>query len=78
MRLLIEHKVPIVITSMRAPRDLSEKIHQYGGIHFHDVTNLRHAEKAIESGVDGLVLFKSLLSDLQFPFFVQCLSSLQL
>ena len=53
---IIEHKVPIVITSMRAPEHITRKIHAYGGLHFHDVINLKHAKKAIKSGVDGLVL----------------------
>ena len=52
----IEENVPIIITSMRSPKDVSQAIHSYGGLHFHDVINRRHAEKAIESGVDGLVL----------------------
>ncbi|MFT5815755.1 MAG: nitronate monooxygenase [Psychroserpens sp.] len=53
----IEYKVPIIITSLRAldPK-LVERIHAYGGIIFHDIINIRHAEKAIEAGVDGLVL----------------------
>ena len=53
----IEHKVPVIITSLRAldPK-LVERIHGYGGIIFHDVINIRHAQKAIEAGVDGLVL----------------------
>ncbi|WP_299075107.1 nitronate monooxygenase family protein [uncultured Paraglaciecola sp.] len=53
----IEHKVPIIITSLRAlDPNLVERIHAYGGIIFHDVINIRHAQKAIEAGVDGLVL----------------------
>lgn len=56
LKICIEEKVPIIITSMRAPKAISQAIHDYGGIHFHDVINRRHAEKAIESGVDGLVL----------------------
>lgn len=53
----IAHKVPIIITSLRAlDPTLVERIHAYGGIIFHDVINVRHAQKAIEAGVDGLVL----------------------
>lgn len=53
----IEFKVPIIITSLRAlDPALVERIHAYGGIIFHDVINVRHAQKAIEAGVDGLVL----------------------
>jgi nitronate monooxygenase len=52
----IKHKVPITITSLRAPNDVVSKIHAYGGIVLHDVINVRHAEKALEAGVDGLIL----------------------
>jgi len=52
----IRHKVPITITSLRAPSDVIPKIHAYGGIVLHDVISVRHAEKALEDGVDGLIL----------------------
>ena len=52
----IRHKVPITITSLRAPNDVLPLIHAYGGIVLHDVINVRHAEKALEAGVDGLIL----------------------
>jgi nitronate monooxygenase len=52
----IRHKVPITITSLRAPNDVIPHIHAYGGIVLHDVINVRHAEKALEAGVDGLIL----------------------
>jgi nitronate monooxygenase len=52
----IRHKVPITITSLRAPNDVVAKIHAYGGIVLHDVISVRHAEKALEAGVDGLIL----------------------
>jgi nitronate monooxygenase len=52
----IKHKVPITITSLRAPNDVVAKIHAYGGIVLHDVISVRHAEKALEAGVDGLIL----------------------
>jgi nitronate monooxygenase len=50
------HRVPIVITSLRAPGEVVERVHGWGGIVLHDVTNLRHARKALEAGVDGLIL----------------------
>ena len=50
------HKVPYIITSLRAPGDLVAGVHAWGGKVFHDVTTLRHAEKALEAGVDGLIL----------------------
>ena len=46
----IRHKVPITITSLRAPNDVIPKIHAYGGIVLHDVISVRHAEKALEAG----------------------------
>ncbi|MEK6243572.1 MAG: nitronate monooxygenase family protein [Pseudomonadota bacterium] len=52
----IRHRVPITITSLRAPNDVVAKIHAYGGIVLHDVISVRHAEKALEAGVDGLIL----------------------
>ncbi len=52
----VRHQVPIIITSLRAPDDLVKRVHAYGGVVFHDVINVRHAEKALEAGVDGLVL----------------------
>ena len=52
----IRHKVPITITSLRAPNDVIPKIHAYGGIVLHDVISVRHAERALEDGVDGLIL----------------------
>lgn len=57
IRVCVEHKVPIFITSLRAPvREFIDAVHSYGGIVLHDVINLRHAEKALEAGVDGLIL----------------------
>jgi nitronate monooxygenase len=52
----VRHQVPITITSMRAPNEVVQEIHRYGGIMIHDVINFRHAMKALEAGVDGLIL----------------------
>jgi nitronate monooxygenase len=52
----MRHKVPIIITSLRSPEDAVKKVHEYGGMVFHDVISIRHARKALEAGVDGLVL----------------------
>jgi nitronate monooxygenase len=54
--LTIRHRAPIVITSLRAPGDVVKQVHGYGGLVFHDVINVRHAEKALAEGVDGLIL----------------------
>ncbi|MBI1395886.1 MAG: nitronate monooxygenase [Betaproteobacteria bacterium] len=50
------HKVPIIITSLRAPDEVVKTVHAYGGVVFHDVISIRHARKALEAGVDGLIL----------------------
>jgi len=52
----VQHKVPIVITSLSAPRQVVDKVHGYGGIVLHDAIKVRHAQKALEGGVDGLIL----------------------
>ena len=52
----VRHRVPIVITSLRAPDAVIRPVHAYGGLVFHDVTTVRHAQKALEAGVDGLIL----------------------
>jgi nitronate monooxygenase len=51
----IKHQVPIIITSLRPPAEVIDAVHGYGGLVFHDVINLRHARKAIEQGVDGVI-----------------------
>lgn len=53
---IVAHEVPIVITSLGAAREVVEAVHSYGGLVFHDVTNAKHAAKAAEAGVDGLIL----------------------
>jgi nitronate monooxygenase len=56
MAVCVRHEVPIIITSLRAPDAVVSTAHSYGGLVFHDVTTVRHAEKALEAGVDGLIL----------------------
>ena len=53
--LCVRHQVPIVITSLGTVSELVDRVHAYGGLVFHDVINLRHAGKAIDAGVDGLI-----------------------
>jgi len=55
VRLCVQHRVPIVITSLRPPAEVVSAVHAYGGLVFHDVINLRHAEKAAAQGVDGII-----------------------
>ena len=56
MQTCVEHEVPIIITSLSPPAELVEAAHSYGGLVFHDVISVRHAKKAAEQGVDGLIL----------------------
>lgn len=56
VKLCIKHKVPLIITSLGAVSEVVDAIHSYGGLVFHDVIKKRHAEKAAEAGVDGLIL----------------------
>jgi nitronate monooxygenase len=56
VKLCIKHKVPLVITSLGAVSQVVDAIHSYGGLVFHDIIKKRHAEKAAEAGVDGLIL----------------------
>ena len=51
----VRHQVPLIITSLRPPREIVEAAHSYGGLVFHDVINVRHARKAAEQGVDGII-----------------------
>ncbi|WP_377702686.1 NAD(P)H-dependent flavin oxidoreductase [Pseudoduganella sp. UC29_71] len=56
----VKHQVPIIISSLRAPpKEMMDAIHSYGGIVLHDVVSIRHAQKALEAGVDGLILVAS-------------------
>ncbi len=53
----VEHRVPLLISSLRAPeRAMLDAVHSYGGLVFHDVISIRHAKKALDAGVDGLIL----------------------
>jgi nitronate monooxygenase len=56
LKLTVAHKVPLVITSLGAVKDVVDAVHSYGGVVFHDIINVRHAEKAAEAGADGLIL----------------------
>ncbi len=57
VEMCVRHQVPIIISSLRAPpKAMLDAIHSYGGIVLHDVISIRHAEKSLEAGVDGLIL----------------------
>lgn len=52
---LVRHKVPLVITSLGNPQEAVRAVHGYGGVVFHDAIMARHAQKAIQAGVDGVI-----------------------
>lgn len=55
LEVCIQHRVPLIITSLGPSRQVVERVHAYGGVVFHDVINIRHARKAIAEGVDGII-----------------------
>lgn len=55
VEMCVKHRVPIVITSLRPPAEVVAAVQSYGGVVFHDVISIRHAQKAIEQGVDGII-----------------------
>lgn len=55
MEVCVRYKVPIVITSLGARREINDAVHSYGGIVLHDVIDNNFARKAIEKGADGLI-----------------------
>ena len=54
--LVVKHRAPLVIASVGSPAPIVDRIKSYGGLVFADIASMRHAEKAIATGVDGLVL----------------------
>lgn len=51
----VKHKVPFFITSLGSPKEVIEKVSSYGGKVFCDITNTKHAKKALDHGADGLI-----------------------
>lgn len=51
----LEEGVRFFVTALGNPRWVVDKVHAVGGIVYHDVTERRWAEKALEHGVDGLI-----------------------
>ena len=49
-----QYGVEIIISATGNPTELAKRVHDWGGVIFHDVTSMRLAEKAIKAGVDGL------------------------
>jgi nitronate monooxygenase len=56
LRLCVKHKVPLVISSVGNPSVVVDAVHGYGGLIYHDVSTVEHAQKAAGANVDGLIL----------------------
>ena len=56
LKLAVRYRAPVVITSLGTPRRVRDEVHAYGGLLFCDVNSLFYARKAVDAGVDGLVL----------------------
>ena len=56
LKLTVQYRAPIVITSLGTPRRVRDEVHAYGGLLFCDVNSLFYARKAADAGVDGLIL----------------------
>ncbi|MFB3165060.1 nitronate monooxygenase [Neobacillus sp. 179-J 1A1 HS] len=59
LELIKKHKPQLVITSLGSPKHVVDIVHEYGGLVFSDVSDLKFARKAAETGVDGLILVAS-------------------
>ncbi len=55
MQLIEEFEVPVLITSYGDPTDYIQRVHKKGTVVFHDVINLRHANKAVAAGADAII-----------------------
>ena len=55
LALAIKYEVPVLITTLGITREITDAVHAYGGLVFHDATTIRHARKGLEAGVDGII-----------------------
>jgi nitronate monooxygenase len=55
LEIVIRHKVPLVITAAGHRPDVIAAVHSYGGVVFHDAIHMKHAMKAADAGVDGII-----------------------
>jgi nitronate monooxygenase len=56
LAVLLRHAPELVITSVGSPAPVLAQLHDAGALVFADVASIRHAERAVEAGADGLVL----------------------
>jgi nitronate monooxygenase len=53
------HRVPAVITSVGSPHEVIGPLHEAGVLVLSDVSSMRHVDRALDLGVDGLVLLSA-------------------
>jgi nitronate monooxygenase len=56
LALCAKWRPPLVLSSIGDPTELIKRAHDWGAYVIHDVISVRHAEKALQAGVDGLML----------------------
>ena len=56
LRIVLKHAPELVITSVGSPGAVVAPLHDAGALVFADVASVRHAERAVDAGADGLVL----------------------
>jgi nitronate monooxygenase len=56
LAVLLRHAPEVVITSVGSPAEVVGPLHDAGALVFSDVASIRHAERAIAAGADGLIL----------------------
>lgn len=54
--MLGDYRAPFILSSLGDPSALVTRVHAWGGRVIQDVTTMKHAEKALSAGVDGLML----------------------
>ena len=59
LKVLLRHGCEIVITSVGSPEGVVKPLHEAGALVLADVASIRHAERAIAAGADGLVLLSA-------------------
>ena len=64
VEMCVKYRVPVVITSLNPPKEVVQAVHSYGGIIMHDIISIRHAQKALEQGVDGLIWRRLVRADM--------------
>jgi nitronate monooxygenase len=56
LEMIAKWKPDLVITALGGPQEAADIVHQYGGLVFADVINVKYAKKALAKGADGLIL----------------------